>query len=495
MSYVRVLFLAWALVACRVNFDRVPAAGDASGDSVGVDATSCTQTGLEIRGDGSCSDSVDNDCDGLTDHGDPGCPGVRLRSVGVAAASLATSSVDVAGDLATFSIDLPARVGIGDVVVIYLGGNEAIGFVRERIDARTLRLVDAIGRPLIGRDAIGVSAAVFRAFVGMDDLNSLVENPALPAAVRDFDTSRNLVTSDVALVAACYDDGIDQATVRFDTWTTSEEHYLRLFTPVSKSEVGVSQRHAGVYGVGYRLEAGDPFPALEIDASHVRVEGLSFGAAGSGSDKSALVVISSDDDIDVRISHNILRGNNAANTDGILHLEADGPGAGGRFHNSNNIAYGANVGSSECMWHRNTNGANVAFFIYHNTVWDCPRGIEARDTAGKALAINNISLAIAGPLGPVAFFEYNGPGEFHPSSSNNVSSDATAANIGQPALTGQTPAQTLRDVSSEDLRLSGTAPSIGFGIDLRLDPNLPVLDDIEGDLRPVGASDPGADQN
>ena len=83
------------------------------------------------------------------------------------------------------------------------------------------------------------------------------------------------------------------------------------------------------------------------------------------------------------------------------------------------------------------------------------------------------SRAIAGLLGPVAFFESDGPGEFHPYSSNNVWSDATAADSLRNCAHGQTPVQTFRDVNSGDLRLSGTVPDIGFGIYFRLDLNLP----------------------
>ena len=36
-------------------------------------------------------------------------------------------------------------------------------------------------------------------------------------------------------------------------WTTDADNYLRVFTPVTASEVGVSQRHTGVAGTGFRL--------------------------------------------------------------------------------------------------------------------------------------------------------------------------------------------------------------------------------------------------
>ena len=37
-------------------------------------------------------------------------------------------------------------------------------------------------------------------------------------------------------------------------YTTDATHYIRVYTPMSSSEVGVSQRHRGVFGTGFQVE-------------------------------------------------------------------------------------------------------------------------------------------------------------------------------------------------------------------------------------------------
>lgn len=474
---------------CRLNFDTVPDAKDAQ--DAASDGGTCTFVTIEQRGDGTCSDGVDNDCNGLADHDDPACPRLRVRSIGGGPVALHTTTADIDGGVATLAAIAPAPVGIGDVVVL---PGPTLAFVRERIADNKIRLVDVNGAPFT---MVLANAAfdVYRAYTDLNDLESLLENSAIPTAVRDFDGDRDLVAADVAIAFALYADDVETSTTDISGWTTSREHYIRLFSPTAKRDVGVSQRHTGVFG-GATIEAGDPFPALEIYQSHVRIEGLSIRAYGQGTNLSGLLVFASAPDIDVRVDHSILDGNGADSTDGILHLEADGAGAGGIFRVSNNIVYAAPTGTAECMWHRDANGASALFYIFNNTAFDCPRAIEARDTAGKAIAINNVAFgANDGLFGPIAFYEYNGPGEYSALSSNNVSGDTTASAIGTAGLINIDPAQTLRNIADPiDLRLQATAAIGGTGRDLRIDANLPVIDDIEGQLRPATGTDPGADQ-
>jgi hypothetical protein len=292
---------------------------------------------------------------------------------------------------------------------------------------------------------------------------------------------------------AIYADADETINVVVRDWQTSPAHPLRFFTPVRSADVGVSQRHGGDLRRGYRIVAEANLAALQILQSHVRVEGLVvIGFPAAGPTIAALEVIATAPDIDVRVSHNLVDGNESASSNGALHLEATGPGASGLFRVSNNVVWGASTGSSECMWHRNDLGATAQFFIFHNTAWRCARGIEARDTAGRAIAINNIAFALSGP----AFYEYNGRGEYGPGSTHNVSGDATAGVLGSPSVTGADAAALFQalDPRMPDLHLRADAPVLGLGLDLTTDPRLAVTDDIEGQPRPPGAIDPGADQ-
>jgi hypothetical protein len=489
---VRWSLLFVATLACRLGFDdRALSTQDGAvviADAAD-DAVACMPV-PERPGDGSCSDGVDNDCDGAIDHDDNDCPVMRFRSVGTAGGALATGTLEVAGLYAYLDTALPDQVGVGDAVV-YGVTADSIAFISDRVLPTKFRLETAAGQPVPPVSA-GTPFTVYRAYTSLQDWSQLAENPALPVAVRNFDTLRDLPAAGAALTVALYADGVDQGNVSVSGWTTSPDHYLRLFTPVRPEHVGRTQRHAGVYGTGYRLEAAANLAALRISQSHLRIEGLSVKSfLNAGPTIAGLEVLATAADIDVRVSHVVADGNGSDSSNGILHMEAIGADASGTFRVSNNIAYGAPLGSSECMWHRNNMGASARFFIFNNTVWDCARGIEARDTAGQAIVINNIAFATS-----IAFYEFNGPGEFGPASSNNVSNDSSAAAFGSAGITGAVASQLFVSLAGTiDLHLRADAPIRGSGVDLAAHPTLPVLDDIDGQLRPASALDPGADQH
>ena len=75
---------------------------------------------------------------------------------------------------------------------------------------------------------------------------------------------------------ACYGDAVDTTAVTVTGWDTSESDYIRIYTPTSTSEVGISQRHSGVWNdSAYRMRltaGGGSF--LNINTSHVIIEGL-----------------------------------------------------------------------------------------------------------------------------------------------------------------------------------------------------------------------------
>ena len=56
---------------------------------------------------------------------------------------------------------------------------------------------------------------------------------------------------------ACYGDGEDVTSVTINCWTTGPDNYIRIYTPTSPSEVGVSQRHDGKWNTSaYRMANG-----------------------------------------------------------------------------------------------------------------------------------------------------------------------------------------------------------------------------------------------
>ncbi len=494
-----VLVAVLACAGCMINFDPMAADAGAPIDApLAPDAIPCVPTADEATGagvtgiDAVCDDGVDNDCDGATDHDDLDCPGMRYRSVGVAPGALSPvdTTVQITAAIAQFSSAPSDDVGVGDVVVATVVGGSVLAIIRERISPTAFR-VQATGRAAAPTVAAGTPAAVYRAYTSLSAWQQQAENPALPVAAADFDQAQTLVDDDVALTVALYADGEDQGNVIISGWQTSPEHYVRLFTPVGPALVGRSQRHRGVLVQGYRYRAVLDAPAIAIQQSHVRVEGLSVvGFPGAAPTNGALELLADAADLDLRVSHNLVDGNASLGSNGALHLEATGPGAAGLVRVSNNIVWNASGGSSECIWHRDTLGANAEFLIYNNTVWNCARGIEARDTAGRATAINNIA------FGSPALYEYNGAGEYGPLSTHNVSGDGSAAVLGGEVQINADPAALFISLTPDavDLHLRADAPILGLGFDVTTDPRLPIVDDIDGNPRPPGAVDPGAAQ-
>ena len=62
--------------------------------------------------------------------------------------------------------------------------------------------------------------------------------------------------------------------VTIDGYTTDATHYIRIYTPVTTAEVGISQRHNGTAGTGFRLQTTSDVDTIEVKDNHVRIEGL-----------------------------------------------------------------------------------------------------------------------------------------------------------------------------------------------------------------------------
>lgn len=208
-----------------------------------------------------------------------------------------TGQLTVSGALATFTTALPTRVGVGDVIEYDSNGDglrDTLAFIHARDAA--MGGASFIVRAASGAAATPTSAptvvwAVFRAYTSLDRATRGLENTGIGAAWRDFDTSsegRDLVAADEEWNIACYADGEDVASAALCNsdnpaglegcgmtgnrgWRTDAAHTVRIYTPVSPSEVGVSQRHTGVWGTGYRIGAG-----LYLYAGFIWADGLSL---------------------------------------------------------------------------------------------------------------------------------------------------------------------------------------------------------------------------
>ena len=63
--------------------------------------------------------------------------------------------------------------------------------------------------------------------------------------------------------------------VTISSWTTDEDNYLKIYTPTEKNEVGVSQRHQGIWSTSYYYFSNEGSNStLDINDDNVVVEGI-----------------------------------------------------------------------------------------------------------------------------------------------------------------------------------------------------------------------------
>ena len=252
----------------------------------------------------------------------------------------------------------------------------------------------------------------------------------------------------------------DTAPLSLSGWTTDAEHYIRIYTT---SEA----RHDGTQGSGYRLVATGSGP-ISSYVAHFRIEGLEIRSLYSGSPVYARPGAGVDGDI--RVSHNLIRGNGVDSGGGIFIYDYDGT-----TRIWNNIIYDV----SGLGYLGGIQTSRGVAYIYNNTIVDLIAGFGIR-SGGAVVAKNNLVEA------PGDDFY----GVFYPGSDFNASSDDTAP--GLHSRRGQTFAFVNR--AGNDFHLVATdAGARNYGTDLSSDAHIPIADDVDGDLR-AGGWDIGADE-
>src|SRR5690606_5909463 len=124
---------------------------------------------------------------------------------------------------------------------------------------------------------------IYRAYTSLANALAGIENSAIGV---NFDvwSARNLVTNNEQWNIALYGDNADSNSISAYSWTMSEKNYLRIFAPSKPSEVGVSQRHVGVWDNSKARiianGAGGPLFDFWIDSIFVRIDGLQIRNEG-----------------------------------------------------------------------------------------------------------------------------------------------------------------------------------------------------------------------
>jgi hypothetical protein len=264
----------------------------------------------------------------------------------------------------------------------------------------------------------------------------------------------------------------DTTAVTIDGWTTGENNYIKVYTPLSV-------RHKGKWTEdSYRLEVTttDNYQnSLYIEEDYVIIDGLQILLNTSYDIGQVALNLDNltDNNTNITIKNNILKGNiSGAAGDGIGLYDPD---SGGSIKIYNNIIYGFKTGIYS--------GYSPHSYIYNNTIYNCQSDGIYR-TGGSILAKNNLVASTTDP--------FNANGGFAAGTDYNATDINDTPGVGDHNRVNQT--FSFVDAANDDFHLTSfDTGAQGAGWNLSSDPNLAFSTDIDGEPR-GGDWSIGADQ-
>jgi hypothetical protein len=420
-------------------------------------------------------------------------------SVGTDNAALYSGNASASSGTLTLASGADDKIGVGDE--IREGSNRY--YISGRNSSTEFTIQDSAangGTPGATDITFGSTAIeIYRAF------------NTLSAAQAGSSDASHLATSDLTsgfqLNWACYNDSaMNDGIIAINGWTTGTGNYIRIYTPTEASEVGVSQRHTGTAGTGFRLaptldlSATQDFWYIHVYEEYVRIEGIEVDGSGLTNGRRLSVVriddtVSSPNDFrfDKMIIHHFI------NSDGV-NEDSDIYGfqlKTGNVKISNTIIYrleqlNTNDSSSVNAIHH-PDSSSTSYF-YNNTIYNI------KNSSGNAASANGIKV-VAGTVTATSnsIFDTNSTGGSEDcfngtmTQSNNVSSDTTGTITNKTDYTSYFIHTTD---GSENLHIKDDSFNLwgSYGADLNQDPNLPITDDIDGGARDASTPDIGADE-
>jgi hypothetical protein len=164
-----------------------------------------------------------------------------------------TLSITTAG-AATFEVAVDDIVGVGDALVFDddadndLDASDTLLFIHSRTDSTHFSVRTENGGWPTAPTTDNDKWAIYRAYTSLSNAEAGTKNTAIPISFTGG--NRDLAANNEQWNIACYANGTtaDETAVTISGWTTGEDNYLKVYTPVSWNEVGTSQRHGGEVG-------------------------------------------------------------------------------------------------------------------------------------------------------------------------------------------------------------------------------------------------------
>jgi len=355
--------------------------------------------------------------------------------------------------------------------------------------------------------AAATTWSVFRAYRTLADAVDRyaggTRNPSITIAFDGYAGGRDLVARGEQWNVACYDDGAtDDAGVEIcDTsytrscapvagavaiggsWATDASHFLRIFTPTRADEVGTSQRHHGTWGAGYRRTQG-----IIMYQGFVRLDGMSIQRSVDGIGRTYYVETEGHGG-EVWIS-NSFGWNSIPGASKVYDIWDTGVAALGPTYTVyklwNDIAYNETIGDTRSGFYLNSNRADA--YVYNSTAYVKGGGAFYQSSAARVTLKNCVGFSEAN-----AAFAADTGFQLVTSSASN---DTSLMGIANGTANTWSQAIAFANAGGVDFHLSSSASPelLRAGLDLGADPALAFTDDIDGDPRPAGAWDLGADQ-
>lgn len=415
------------------------------------------------------------------------------RSVGPAATSaLATdnahaNTITLSAGTATFSAALPDNIGVGDAVIVDTGGtantidgSDTILFIHKRNSATSYVLrtqTGAIPSDISSNDTY----SIYRAYTSLLSAENGTKNASIPMTFNGGD--RDLVTNNEFWNVACYSNGTTGDTLSSswyfgDGWVVSKNNYMKIYTPNTLSEVGVTQRHNGKldknkYYINHTTSTNLEGWVIWDDLNYLKIEGLQIVKNGTSVNSRGITMDTNMINAGIYISENIIT--SETGVDFGYGVELTGSGI---FYVFNNILY--NFIDDGIFLADDA----ATLYAYNNTIYDVTTywGIANYSASGTIVAINNI---VEG-TGDFCYY-----GTFSGSSSNNISDDGTAP--GSNSKTNTTALFIDKANGNLCLKAEDTVAR-DAGLNLSTNAALSFSNDIRGKARPksTGAWNVGA---
>ncbi len=262
-----------------------------------------------------------------------------------------------------------------EIRVTYSSGSDQLAFIHGRTDATTYTVKDKDGNAPTETSGY-VAVEVYRAYESLANWQSQTENDDIND--NDVDPNKNLTTANTILNVACYGDGPDSTVVTITDWTTDADRYLKIYTPVSSSEVGVSQRHNGAWDDSkYRIESANIAPIRigqnDSGVAYLTIEGLQIYLSGVSSNGYAGIRIRQTSTANHRISNNIIKSVTHASYvyAGIYNYVVP---SGSEARIWNNIIYGFDGPAGRGIYNFDP---DATAYVYNNAVYNCYIGYSA----------------------------------------------------------------------------------------------------------------------